>query len=39
VSVGYEDGNTFEEQNEVRMQPVAGAPAPPLVQEKQQVQQ
>jgi len=39
VSVGYEDGHTFEEHNEVRMQPVAGAPAPPLAQANQQVQQ
>ena len=39
VSVGYEDGNTFEEHNEVRMQPLAGAPAPPLAQANQQVQQ
>jgi transglutaminase-like putative cysteine protease len=39
VSVGYEDGHIFEEQNEVRMQPVSGAAAPPLPQANQQVQQ
>ena len=39
VSVGYEDGHIFEEQNEVRMQPVSGAAAPPLPQATQQVQQ
>ena len=39
VSVGYEDGHIFEEQNEVRMQPVSGAEAPPLPMAAQQVQQ
>jgi transglutaminase-like putative cysteine protease len=39
VSVGYEDGHIFEEQNEVRMQPVSGAAAPPPPQANQQVQQ